>query len=207
MNTTLVRPFIVLVSLSLLACNHVIGDESLPEETKATAISDAEAIIKASAPHNLTINVKNTHGGKSSLTIEIREGGCEGAMIARFPLRSNDAVTYTCVADYVRIVPDDAATSKYTYDVSFQKSERKPLTSSFDATGKNSIYAIVNNTSSTMVTSILINSATNAGVKNREVSIEPKVYANWTEVADITKIDVGQDANALFSYSMRFISR
>lgn len=207
MNTTIVRPFIVLVSLWLLTCNLIIGDESLPEEAKATAISDAESIIKASTPHNLTINVKNTHGAKSSLTIEIREGGCDGAMIARFPLRSNDAVTYTCVADYVRIVPDEAANSKYSYEVTFQKSDRKPLTASFDATGKNSLYLIVSNGTPAMAASILVNSATNAGVKNREISIEPKVYANWTEIADLAKVDVGQEANVSFSYSMRFISR
>jgi len=128
MHTSLNRVFTFFAFLILIAGAAVHAEENSPENPMATAVSDAETILKASALHLLTVNVRNTHGAASSLTIEIREGGCEGKSIARFPLRGNDSVSYNCTADFVRIVADDPANSKYSYDVTFRKSERKPLT-------------------------------------------------------------------------------
>jgi hypothetical protein len=183
------------------------SEEVATENEVASIVSRAETIVKASAPHSLTVVVRNTHGGTSPLMIEIRDGGCEGKMIARFPLRSNDSVTYSCTADFVRIVADDPATSKYSYDVSFQKSERKPLSHSFDATGKHTLNMSVFNTNAAMTMPVVVNSSTNDGTANRKISIDPKVQAYWNEPADLVKIEVGEGANASFSYTVKFTSR
>jgi len=196
----------------LLFLTPIIGETAFGEGTDsdgivANVVTNAESILKSSVPHSLSVTVRNTHGATSPLTIEIREGGCEGRMIARFPLRSNDSVIYNCTADFVRIVADDPATSKYSYDISFQKSERKALSHSFEATGKNSLYADVSNTNAAMTVPVVVNSSTNDGTANREITIEPKVRAYWSEPADLAKVSVGEGANASFSYTVRFLSR
>jgi len=200
------RALICLLTMNLFSGTAAFAEETSSETPVANVVSYAETILKASALHSLTVNVRNSHGATSSLTIEIREGGCEGKLIARFPLRSNDSVSYMCTGDFVRIVADDPAASKYSYDVSFAKSERKPISHSFDATGKNRFFMGVSNTSASMTKPVVVNSSTNEGTVNGEVSIEPKVNANWSEPADLVKVTVGEGANAPFGYNVRFIS-
>ncbi len=202
----------VLLSLACTANAQVelpapTESENPPPEVRGAVISDPEVILKSSEVHQLSINVRNNYQGKSPLTVEVRSGGCNGKLLARFPLAVDGTVTYVCNADYVRIVAEDPAASKYSYDVTFTSTGNGPTSRTMDATGRNSVTCGVFNHNARCIEPVIVDSKTNDGVENAKVDFEPKMYGYFYENADWVSVEIGGTSPSYFSYIVKFSSR